>query len=146
MKVYLSGDNVVVDKSGEALLNIRQDRAKFIFVTDTGDNSPTLLTVLDTFFGYTREDLILSTQSSTGDSVGADNDTVRRYLSKFIFKSSQLAINQVDISSSANQEVIIEQNNNLIADIKEVESNTKEIKRNKELIKETNKFLKKIYN
>ena len=146
MKVYLSGDNVIVDKAGESILTIRQDRARYTYVTLVADSEATTLIVEDTFFNYSLSDLILSTETSAGVSVGTTNDAVKRYLNKVMNRSNAVKLNQTDFATSSNQTTIIAQNTEIEANILEVESNTRELNKIKELTKETNKVLKKIYN
>lgn len=78
MKVYQSGDVIVVDKTGEPpVLNINLDRAKYTFVGDE-------VTILDVAVLSTqRTDLITEVTDSGGTPIG-DRDAVIKYLGSFM--------------------------------------------------------------
>jgi len=79
MKVYLSGDVVVVDKTGGAVLNIPQRYAKYTFI----DSNVQVSNII------TREsvsDAISAIQDQSGTAIGGEYE-VQRYLSKFIFRA-----------------------------------------------------------
>lgn len=85
MKVYQSGDIVVVDKTGEPpVLNIVLDRAKYTFVGDS-------VTVLDyAVLSTQRTDLITSITDSLGTPIG-DETAVRKYFESFMLRGDEYA-------------------------------------------------------
>jgi hypothetical protein len=77
MKVYLSGDVVVVDKTGNPILNIPQDRSKYVI---EGDD----ITIFDILLSdEQRTNVITGVQDSGGTPIGNTNDVIK-YLTDFI--------------------------------------------------------------
>jgi len=79
MKVYPSGDNVLVDQTSYSLLTIRQDRAKYIIIGND-------VTVIDTFTNDSRTDATGNIQDSGGSPIG-DREDIIKYFDGFIFRS-----------------------------------------------------------
>ena len=97
MKVYLSGDNVIVEKTATATVTIPQNRAQYVFIgTNTNDPnvSPTFTNVEVSDFlliEELRNDTIGNVQTQAGATVGSFDD-VQRYLATFINRGSSVLL------------------------------------------------------
>lgn len=147
MQVYLSGTDIIVNKSGESSLTIPQYRAKFVLfgVEPISDlNGYTNVKIIDTVTQDEREDLISEVQDVSGVYVGT-NLQVFNYLGGII-DSSDSYITKVEPCTAANQETIIAQNEVIKAELKDIRAIDEESQDIiKKELKENNKYLRKIY-
>jgi len=136
--VYLSGGLVVVEKSGETALSIRQSRAAYLIQGD-------VITIYDTIvLASTRTDLVVNIQDSIGNTF-ASTQALINYLSVFILVSSfkQAVIN---VSTEEKQNEIIAQNTTIQGQLTDLDIDLDVLENIKSEQKESNKILKKIYN
>ena len=136
--VYLSGGLVVVEKSGESALSIRQSRAAYLIQGD-------VITIYDTIvLASTRTDLVVNIQDSIGNTF-ASTQALINYLSVFILVSSfkQAVIN---VSTEEKQNEIIAQNTTIQGQLTDLDIDLDVLENIKSEQKESNKILKKIYN
>lgn len=147
--VYLSGKNIIVDQTGTALLTIRTDRAENItlipFESDNGLSPvPIYIEFQDAFYQTTVTEKILEVQNQAGTAF-ASHFLLMEYLNGFFPRSSSRIIYSAG-ASSENQEIIIAQNAEIIANTEETTQKLQVLENIKDEAKTNNKFLGKIYN
>lgn len=88
-KIYLSGETVIVDKTGETLVKIPQARCHVTFLGDAPDTGDTLvfsqISIKDDAFNVDTIDLVSNVQNSGGTAIG-DFAAVLAYIEPFIFR------------------------------------------------------------
>jgi len=98
-KVYPSGSNVIVDQTGQPLLTILKERAKYVIIQPTvsvdGITPPVAFTIqfIDIFNGDIRTESIANVQDSTGASF-ASQILLEKYLRFIPHTSTTLLVEQ----------------------------------------------------
>ncbi len=152
MKVYLSGDLVYVEKTGQPVLTIPQNRATFTFVgteSSTAGEQPSVFTnvfIQDRLLLTAQNDTLANIRNGSNVAVG-DYNAILKYLSGFITAGNSFFLAaDSDIATATNQAEQIEGLNTQIENAILADSFSQNIGQNilKEL-KEITKLLTKIY-
>lgn len=102
-KIYLIGDLVYVEKTGEAVVAIPQSRAKYMFI-GTLSSDPNVIPeftnveISDLLIGTSMNDTIVNIKNGLGSFVG-DFLEVKKYLSGFILRGDSIFLDaKVDVN------------------------------------------------
>jgi len=106
MKVYLSGDNVIVEKTATATLTIPRSRAKFRFIS-VEDNDPNSVTTFSNvevsdiiIFSNVRNDTLANIQYQGGGAVGTYEEIVKYFSTFFPLGDSIQKKNDIAITGN----------------------------------------------
>jgi len=106
MKVYLSGDNIIVEKTATATLTIPRSRAKFTFIS-VEDNDPNAVTTFSNveisdiiIFSNVRNDTLGNIQYQGGGTVGTYEDIIKYFSTFFLLGEGTQKKNDLTISGT----------------------------------------------
>ena len=119
-RIYITGSRIIVSKVGGDSLSIPQYRCKRTYIGKRSSQSVgtavyTQVSISDIILGTSITDEITEIQGQTGGSIG-DYAAVEAYLSGFIFKADTTLLDD-ELSTKANQEIIISQQQDIKAEI-----------------------------
>lgn len=148
-RVYPSGKNVIVSKTGTATLTILKERSKYTTIQTTSVVDGASVSVIDkilfadTYTLESRIDLISEIQDASGNKFDGLK-SLQKYL-LFIQRADSTFAAQ-EAATAANQTTIIAQNEDIKTNTLKIKEDTSVLDIIKDESKENNKILGKIYN